>query len=155
MNLLENLKIKYGGIISKSQRLNEDFIREFKDKVDWDYISTYQYLSENFIEEFKDYVNWNDIIIYQILSEKSIIKFRSYFEYYISNDYDLLSLDTDEFDRNTNYWQIIFYNQKTLFSKNFILKKLSYNKLEHIKRYFIYKIKDLPFDICKIIDSFN
>ena len=33
--------------------LSEDFIREFKDKVDWKYITKYQNLSKDFIREFK------------------------------------------------------------------------------------------------------
>ena len=34
-------------------KLTEDFIREFKDYVDWWYVSKYQKLSEEFKEEFK------------------------------------------------------------------------------------------------------
>ena len=37
--------------------LSETFIRENKDKVNWDYISRKQTLSEDFIREFKDKVN--------------------------------------------------------------------------------------------------
>src|SRR5574344_2680918 len=44
-------------IISRYQSLSEDFIREFKDLVDWKCISRYQSLSEDFIREFKDKVN--------------------------------------------------------------------------------------------------
>ena len=33
--------------------LSEDFIREFKDKVDWEFVSEYQELSGSFKEEFK------------------------------------------------------------------------------------------------------
>ena len=58
--------------ISKCQHLSEDFIREFKDYVDWDYISSYQHLSEDFIREFKDRVNWTYISMYQHLSEDFI-----------------------------------------------------------------------------------
>ena len=43
--------------ISEYQKLSEEFIREFKDKVDWCYISEYQDLSENFKEEFKKELN--------------------------------------------------------------------------------------------------
>jgi hypothetical protein len=43
------------------QKLSEDFIREFKDEVNWDNIPVYQELSENFIKdlikEFKYYIN--------------------------------------------------------------------------------------------------
>ena len=52
------------------QVLSEDFIREFKYKVDWDYISQCQKLSEEFIMEFKNEVNWYIIRVYQKLSEE-------------------------------------------------------------------------------------
>ena len=48
-------------IISPYQNLSEDFIREFKDKVDWFYIVRNQKLSNNFIKEFGlniDEDNW-------------------------------------------------------------------------------------------------
>ena len=38
--------------ISKHQKLSENFIREFQDKVNWYNISNYQKLSEKFIKEF-------------------------------------------------------------------------------------------------------
>ena len=37
--------------ISKYQKLSEDFIREFKDRVNWNCISEYQELSYEFILE--------------------------------------------------------------------------------------------------------
>ena len=40
-------------MISVKQKLSEDFIREFKDKVHWWFIFKYQTLSEEFKEEFK------------------------------------------------------------------------------------------------------
>ena len=52
--------------------LSEDFIREFKDKVDWYWISIRQTLSEPFIKEFKDKVDWEEITEYQTLSENYI-----------------------------------------------------------------------------------
>jgi len=48
--------------------LSEEFIRDFKDQLDWDGISRYQQLSEDFIEEMKNYVNWQIIINSQKLS---------------------------------------------------------------------------------------
>ena len=62
--------------ISKCQHLSEDFIREFKDYVDWDYISSYQHLSEDFIREFKDRVWWFWISECQRLSEEFIDEFK-------------------------------------------------------------------------------
>ena len=60
--LVNELLKKYNGNwqnISTHQTLSEDFIREFKDKVDWEGISYYQTLSESFIREFKDKVDWH------------------------------------------------------------------------------------------------
>jgi hypothetical protein len=44
--------IKYWDEISARKKLSEDFIKEFKDKVNWDNISQFQKLSEKFIREF-------------------------------------------------------------------------------------------------------
>ena len=63
--------------ISKHQKLSEDFIREFQDKVDWSYISRHQNLSESFISEFQDNVNWDCISVCQKLSESFIREFRN------------------------------------------------------------------------------
>ena len=51
---------------------DQEFIREFKDKVDWRWISYNQTLSETFIREFKEQVYWEWISIYQSLSEPFI-----------------------------------------------------------------------------------
>ena len=58
--------------ISYSQKLSLDFIREFKDKVNWHCISHSQKLSEDFILEFKDKVDWDYIEKYQKITKKDI-----------------------------------------------------------------------------------
>ena len=62
--------------IPKYQKLSEDFIREFQDKIYWTYISKYQKLSENFIREFQDKVDWDCISEYQKLSYEFIEEFK-------------------------------------------------------------------------------
>ena len=52
--------------ISCHQTLSEDFIREFQDKVDWRYISFNQTLSENFIREFQDKI---DVELYRSIHQ--------------------------------------------------------------------------------------
>ena len=52
-----------------SQKLSESFIREFKNKVNWYWISMSQELSEDFIREFQDKVDWSRISIYQKLAD--------------------------------------------------------------------------------------
>ena len=63
-------------VISSWQKLSEDFIREFQYRVNWVSISIYQKLSEEFIREFKDKVRWVGISIYQKLSEEFIREFK-------------------------------------------------------------------------------
>lgn len=65
--LLKILKTKsIGGKKSQYQTLSEDFIRKFKNKVDWEKISQYQELSEDFIREFKNKVHWVPITIKRV-----------------------------------------------------------------------------------------
>ena len=59
--------------ISRYPHLSEDFIRKFADRGDWYYISAYQYLSENFIREFADRVAWDWIVKYQPLYSLLIV----------------------------------------------------------------------------------
>ena len=54
----------------RNNKLTEDFIREFQDKVNWFDISEYQKLSENFIREFIDKVDLLSILLMQDVSKK-------------------------------------------------------------------------------------
>jgi hypothetical protein len=75
-DILPDINSDFWSCISHSQKLSEEFIREFKDKVDWFHISQYQKLSEEFIREFKDKVDWSYISQYQKLSESFIREFK-------------------------------------------------------------------------------
>ena len=54
---LNDLKL-YMTTICDNQVLSQDFMREYKDIVDWSAISRSQRLSESFMEEMKDYIDW-------------------------------------------------------------------------------------------------
>ena len=96
--------------ISTSQRLSEDFIREFKDKVDWFYISEYQHLSENFIREFKGRVRWYWISRYQYLSEDFIREFANKVDWNLVSAFQHLSEDfIREFADRVNWYSISMY----------------------------------------------
>lgn len=56
--------------ISYKEKLSEEFIREFQDKVFWIHISIYQKLSEAFIKEFAHKVDWEMIMKHQKLSKQ-------------------------------------------------------------------------------------
>lgn len=60
--------------IALNQNISEDFIREFQDKLDWRFISSWQILSESFIEEFSHKIHWKRISGKQKLSKEFIIK---------------------------------------------------------------------------------
>ena len=62
--------------ISVNQKLSEDFIRKYQDKVDWYWISRCQILSEDFIREFQHKVYWPYISQYQKVSKEFIKEFQ-------------------------------------------------------------------------------
>lgn len=80
INKLEDIPIEHNfdwDDISKYQKLSEDFIREFHNKVNWNMISKYQKLSEDFIKEFENKVDWDNISMFQKLSEYLIREFHN------------------------------------------------------------------------------
>ena len=102
--------------------LSEEFIRNNKDKVDWNWISSNRELSENFIREFQDRIDWYWISKYQKLSIKFIIEFKNkinwasllckygyivyYNNYEIVNHYVNNNIDSDRYNiesDNGNY----------------------------------------------------
>ena len=62
--------------ISFDQKLSENFMREYQDKIEWENISYTQILSESFIIEFQDKVDWYCISKGQKLSNDFIIEFK-------------------------------------------------------------------------------
>lgn len=83
--------------ICKNIKLSEGFIRDFKDKVCWYYISDYQKLTEEFITEFQDKVNWECISSSQILTEEFIERFHDKVNWAYISCHQKLS---EEFIRN-------------------------------------------------------
>ena len=69
-------------MISKYQKLSEDFIREFQNKVNWYLISRCQKLSEEFIREFQEKVDWIEISLNQNIQ----ISKRFIFELYLEDE---------------------------------------------------------------------
>ena len=104
--------------ISRYPHLSEDFIRKFADRVDWYYISAYQYLSEDFIREFKDWVYWDAISYYQQLSEDFIREFKDKVNWYYISAYQHLSEDIiREFKDKVSWGRVSRYQH---LSKEFI-----------------------------------
>ena len=79
-----------------NNNLSEEFIKEFQNKVEWDYISIYQNLSEDFIRNEKPFIspmNWTYISEYQKLSENFIREFKNNVNWEYISKYQTLSED--------------------------------------------------------------
>jgi hypothetical protein len=104
--------------ISEYQKLSEGFIREFKNEFDWGHISEFQKLSEDFIREFQDKVHWWDISIYQKLSEDFIREFQDKVNWRCISTYQKLSEGfIREFKDKVSWTHISMYQK---LSENFI-----------------------------------
>ena len=104
--------------ISCCQHLSEDFIREFQYEVNWDYIAADQQLSEDFIREFADRVDWEYISIYQHLSEDFIGEFMHKIDWCLILKYQHLSEDFIRKSKGWIHWGLISRYQRL--SKEFI-----------------------------------
>jgi len=129
--------------ISSNQKLSENFIREFQNRVNWEYISIYQKLSEDFIREFKNQINWSYISKYQNLPEDFIREFENRVNWEYISKYQKLSEDfIYEFQDKINWYYIINYQKLSPeFCKEFNLKISKYN--------WLYKTKEWKLDWIK------
>ena len=69
-DIRKNPNIQHWFIISGSETLSEDFIREFRNKVSWCYISYYQSLSKDFIVEFFDKIDFELLLMNNLISKE-------------------------------------------------------------------------------------
>ena len=69
-------KLNWYLICRYNQMLTEEDLIEFKDCLYWDVISKHQKLSENFCEKFSDRLNITSIVPYQNVSDEFITKFK-------------------------------------------------------------------------------
>ena len=63
-------------MLSVHQVLSEELIREFKNRVVWSVISEFQILSESFIREFQNKVYWDSISCHQKMSDEFMLEFK-------------------------------------------------------------------------------
>ena len=72
LNFFDDFKL--WDVISVYQTLSEQFMREFKNKVNWEGVSAHQELSDDFVLEFKDRLNWETLCRYRNLNSGLIDK---------------------------------------------------------------------------------
>ena len=144
--------------ISRHKGLTEDFIREFKNEVNWNFISCCQHLSEDFIREFQYEVNWTYITMNQHLSEDFIREFDNRVDWEYISIYQHLSEDfIGEFMHRIDWCLILKYQH---LSEDFIRKSKGWVHWGLISRYqclskeFIEEFKD-KLDMGFIADSWH
>lgn len=119
--------------VSRYSDLSESFIEECKNYVDWMNISRYQKLSEKFIAKFKNKVNWTEISISQSLSEKFIGRFKNYVNWlYISGCHNLTEKFIAKYKKYVD-WDIISVHQPL--SEEFIRKFSGRVNWDYISQY--------------------
>lgn len=97
-------------IIGSKKQISIDFIREFKDKINWDHFSHELNINSKILKEFWDKVNWLNVIYNNDLND-DIIEFyityvledRHYNESYI---YPLISHQSISIKLLNKYWNI-------------------------------------------------
>jgi len=149
--------VKILGLDMQHKPSSEEFIREFEDKVDWEWISQYQKLSEEFIREFEDKVYWSWISEYQKLSEEFIREFKDEVDWYRVSVYQKLSKEFIREFKDEVDWECISRYQKL--SEGFIrefklninhetswLYKTEKQKLAYIRKRQLHKIYKLSKD---------
>ena len=78
--LRENIRGYDWNFIRGQKSMSIDFIREFRNILEWDVIVWSQDLTEKQIEEFKDYIhNWYNVAINQNISKEFLSKWRDKF----------------------------------------------------------------------------
>lgn len=95
-----------------------NFLREFKDMIDWDYYFYSHTVDQNFVEEFKDVTDWSSIVGKTKMSEEFIEKYRvemgnSHYSFWdgICQYQKLSEAFMDKWDRYID-WQIVSYSQQ-------------------------------------------
>lgn len=62
--------------VSIAENLSLNNIRKFKDKLNWiSFTDAYNYIDDNFVEEFKDYIDWTSIPFKKSISDNIIEKY--------------------------------------------------------------------------------
>lgn len=71
----ENQEYLWWDAISCQQKLSEEFMIKFQDKINWRWISSFQKLSESFIRKYEDKLDMDHVSWCQVLTEDFIKEF--------------------------------------------------------------------------------
>lgn len=88
--------------VSIVENLSLNNIRKFKDKLNWiSFTDAYNYIDDNFVEEFKDYIDWTSIPFKKSISDNIIEKYFDLIDWewvdeYIESHKDLITVSDRE-----------------------------------------------------------
>lgn len=88
--------------VSIAENLSLNNIRKFKDKLNWiSFTDAYNYIDDNFVEEFKDYIDWTSIPFKKSISDNIIEKYFDLIDWewvdeYIESHKDLITVSDRE-----------------------------------------------------------
>lgn len=140
-------------IYSSSGNFSVDFIREFKDKINWFYYCNghAKELTNEFVIEFADYVNW-DIISQWRWDDIIYEKFGDKIDWSVFTQAHVNELSEDFIYRFSAYinWTYVALSDRK-WSDEFLIKNKKFMKWEY---YFIDHKKEEEF-IKKVADSFG
>ena len=95
-----------------NQVLSEDFMRRHQDRINWDYTSETQKLSYEFIEEFSDKLNWTSISIFQELDTKFLLKHKDKIDWSLASEYQKFNIDFIKKNPDLIDFNAVIYNKK-------------------------------------------
>ena len=95
------------------QKVSEQFIRDYIDKVDWKLISQYQELSVEFLKEFQDKVDWILVSYGQKFNKEYIEAFEDKLRWNCISQNPNIEIDfIREYKDKLSYWHIKDTNYK-------------------------------------------
>jgi hypothetical protein len=134
--------------IIRYQKVDEPFMRKYKNYIDWSSLSKHQNLREMFIIEFLHRINIRNIQIYQVLSEKFISDHFYLLDQELISEYQILS---EKFiESYINILNLYKIGENTQLSQKFIIK---YRKKLNIQT--ICRTQNLEEETIKILISDN
>lgn len=80
-NVIRKHNLSLNKMDLKKTILSEEFIREFKDRLNWFDICQYQKLSISFMIKFADYLSWKHVSEFQTLTEEFIHLFHNFVDW--------------------------------------------------------------------------
>lgn len=89
----------------------ESFMRKYKDKLSWEFLSIGGRLSEEFIREMKDYVVWRNICTWSKLTDSFIREMKDKVDWVGVSRYQDLSWNLIEEFHNRIHFDMLYINE--------------------------------------------